>query len=151
MLTNGVLAETLNGRDDYYKHSVIFGESSGELTGGAKWDAYYADGTKNTKYVTPQNYEYARPNYAEFVIFDASYVKLRELALGYSFPAKLLGRTPVKSAKVSLVGRNLAILYRKTPRGIDPEATSTAGNGQGIERGSLPPNAIYGFNVNLSF
>lgn len=151
MLTNGVLAETLNGRDDYYKHSVIFGESSGELTGGARWDAYYADGTKNTKYVTPQNYEYARPNYAEFVIFDASYVKLRELALGYSFPAKLLGRTPVKSAKVSLVGRNLAILYRKTPRGIDPEATSTAGNGQGIERGSLPPNAIYGFNVNLSF
>ncbi|KAA2240686.1 SusC/RagA family TonB-linked outer membrane protein [Chitinophaga agrisoli] len=151
MLTNGVLAETLNGRDDYYKHSMIFGESAGELTGGAQWDAYYADGTKNTKYVTPQNYEYARPNYAEFVMFDASFVKLRELALGYSFPEKLIGRTPIKTARLSLVGRNLAILYRNTPRGIDPEATSSAGNGQGIERGSLPPNAIYGFNINLTF
>ena len=151
MLTNGVLAETLNGRDDYYKHTVIFGESASELSGGAMWDAYYADGTKNTKYVTPQNYEYARPNYAEFVMFDASYVKLRELSFGYNFPAKLLGKTPIKTAKLSVVGRNMAILYRNTPLGIDPEATSSAGNGQGIERGSLPPNSIYGFNINLTF
>lgn len=151
MLTNGVLAETLYGRDDYYKHSVIYGETDTELSGGAKWDAYFADGTKNTKYTSPQSYEYARPNYAEFVMFDASYVKLRELAFGYNFPASILSRTPIKTAKFSLVGRNLAILYRHTPLGIDPEATSTAGNGQGIERGSLPPNAIYGFNVNLTF
>lgn len=151
MLTNGMLAETLYGRDDYYRHSIIFGENGNELAGGAKWDAYFADGTKNTKYVTPQNYEYARPNYAEFVMFDASFVKLRELSFGYDFPTKLLSRTPVKTAKLSLVGRNLAILYRKTPRGIDPEASSTSGNGQGIERGSLPPNAIYGFNINLTF
>jgi TonB-linked SusC/RagA family outer membrane protein len=151
MLTNGVLAETLYGRDDYYKHSVIFGENANELSGGAMWDAYFADGTKNTKYGTPQNYEYARPNYAEFVMFDASYVKLRELSAGYNFSPKFLAKTPIKTARVSLVGRNLAILYRKTPQGIDPEASSTAGNGQGIERGSLPPNAIYGFNINLTF
>ncbi len=56
---------------------VIYGESNSELSGGAMWDAYFADGTKNTKYVTPQNYEYARPNYAEFVMFKASFVKLR--------------------------------------------------------------------------
>ncbi len=151
MLTNGVAAETLYGRDDYYKHSVIFGESGSELSGGAVWDAYYADGTKNTKFVTPQNYEYARPNYAEFVIFDASFVKLREVTMGYTFPAKMLGRTPFKSARISLAGRNLAIFHRNTPFGFDPEATSTSGNGQGIENGALPPNAIYGFNVRLNF
>ncbi|HTE27317.1 SusC/RagA family TonB-linked outer membrane protein [Flavitalea sp.] len=151
MLTNGVIAETLYGRDDYYKHSVIFGESGSELSGGAKWDAYYADGTKNTRYVTPQNYEYARPNYAEFVVFDASYIKLREITVGYSFNPKSLARTPFKSARVSLAGRNLAIFHRNTPVGIDPEATSTSGNGQGIENGALPPNALYGFNVRLNF
>ena len=151
MLTNGVLAETLYGRDDYYKHTVIFGENNTELSGGAIWDAYFADGTKNNKFVTPQNYEYARPNYAEFVIYDASYVKLREVTVGYTFPAKLLSKMPVKSARLSLSGRNLAILYRKTPRGLDPEATSTSGNGQGIENGALPPNAIYGLNVRLTF
>lgn len=151
MLTNGVASETLYGRDDYYKHSVIFGENATELSGGAVWDAYYADGTKNTKFSTPQNYEYARPNFAEFVMFDASYVKLREVTVGYNFSPKILKGTPIKTARVSLAGRNLAILYRKTPFGIDPESASTAGNGQGIENGSLPPNAIYGFNINLTF
>ncbi|MBC6112485.1 SusC/RagA family TonB-linked outer membrane protein [Pedobacter fastidiosus] len=151
MLTNGVVAETLYGRDDFYKHSVIFGENGTELSGGAVWDAYFANGTKNTKYVTPQNYEYARPNYAEFVIYDASYVKLREVALGYNLPDKWAKKLTLKGARVSASGRNLAILYKKTPKGIDPEATSTSGNGQGIENGALPPNAIYGFNIRLTF
>jgi hypothetical protein len=151
MLTNGIAAETLYGRDAYYQHSVIFGENATELTGGARWNAYFANGTKNTTYISPQSYEYARPNYAEFVMFDASYVKLREVSIGYNLPAKLLTKTIVKSARFSLAGRNLAILYRKTPVGIDPEAASTSGNGQGIENGSLPPNAIYGFNFNLTF
>lgn len=151
MLTNGVVAETLYGRDDYYMHSVIFGESSSELRGGAVWDAYYTNGNKNTKFSTPQNYEYARPNFAEFVMFDASFVKLREVTAGYTFDGKQLKKTPFKSARVSLAGRNLAIFHRNTPVGIDPEATSTSGNGQGIENGALPPNSIYGFNVRLSF
>lgn len=151
MLTNGVSAETLYGRDDFYKHSVIFGENGSELSGGAIWDAYFANGTKNNKYVTPQNYEYARPNYAEFVIYDASFVKLREVTVGYNFSEKLLRRTPIKTARFSLAGRNLAILHSNTPKGLDPEAASTAGNGQGIENGALPPNAIYGFNLKLTF
>ncbi len=150
MLVNGVAAETLYGRDDYYKHSVIYGESDAELTGGARWDAVFADGKPNTEYMSPQSYEYARPNYAEFVMYDASYIKLREIMLGYTLPLGLLRRTPIKSARLSLMGRNLAILYRRTPKGIDPEASSTSGNGQGIENGSLPPNAIYGFNIRLT-
>ncbi len=151
MLVNGVAAETLYGRDDYYKHAVIFGETGSELSGGAVWDASYANGNKNTRFVTPQNYEYARPNYAEFVMFDASFVKLREVTIGYNVSPKVFAKTFVKGARVSLAGRNLAILHRKTPLGIDPEASSTSGNGQGIENGSLPPNAIYGFNVRLNF
>lgn len=151
MLVNGVVAETLYGRDDYYKHSVIFGESASELSGGAMVDAYFADGTKNTKYISPQSYEYVRPNFAEFSTFDASYVKLREVTFGYNLPAKLLTHTPLKSARVSFAGRNLAIFHRNTPLGLDPEAASTSGNGQGMETGSLPPNAIYGFNINLNF
>jgi hypothetical protein len=141
----------LYGRDDYYKHTVIYGENANELSGGAVWDAYYADGRKNTKFVTPQNYEYARPNFAEFVIYDASFVKLREVTLGYTLPTTLLAKTPISSARLSLTGRNLAILYRKTPLGLDPEATSTSGNGQGIENGALPPNSIYGLNIRLTF
>ena len=151
MLTNGMIAETLEGRDAFYERSVIWGESTAELTGGARWDAWFNDGSKNMKYMTPQNYEYARPNFAEFVIYDASFVKLREVSFGYNFSSQLLSRTPVKAARLSLTGRNLLIIHSNTPRGIDPEATTTSGNGQGIERGALPPNAIYGFNIRLTF
>lgn len=151
MLTNGMLAETLYGRDDYYRSTVIWGESGGELTGGARWDAWFADGSPNTSFVSPQNYEYARPNFAEFVIYDASFVKLREISLGYNFPSAILSQTPIKTARIALTGRNLWILHKNTPQGIDPEAAATAGNGQGIENGSLPPNAMYGFNVRLTF
>lgn len=152
MLVNGVHKETLEtGRDEYYLHSVIWGESSSELTGGAIWDAYYEDGTPNTRYMSPQSYEYARPNYAEFVIYDASFLKIRELAIGYNFSNKLLARTPLKKARLSLIGRNLAILHRNTPLGIDPESSTGSGNAQGMENGGLPPNAIYGLNINLTF
>jgi len=151
MLTNGMTAETLQGRDAFYLRSVIWGESTAELTGGARWDAWFSDGTQNLKYMTPQNYEYARPNFADFVMYDASYVKLREVSIGYTLPSRLLTKTLIKGARFSITGRNLLLLYSNTPHGIDPEATSTSGNGQGIENGSLPPNAIYGFNIRLQF
>lgn len=151
MLTNGVLKETLYGRDDYYKHSIIFGENASELSGGAIWDAYKADGSKNTQYVSPQNYEYARPNFADFVMYDASFVKLREVALGFQVPKKWMHRMPVHSAKLSVTARDIWTIYKLTPQGIDPEASSTSGNGQGIENGSLPPNSIFGFNLNINF
>ena len=150
MLTNGVIAETLYGRDDYYLRTVMWGESGTELSGGAKWDAWYADGTPVTHYMSPQSYEYARPNFAEFVIYDASFVKLREISLGYNLPSKILSKTPIRNARIAITGRNLWILHANTPIGIDPEASSNSGNGQGIENGSLPPNAIYGFNIRLT-
>jgi len=150
MVTNGVLAETLFGRDDYYLRTVIWGESGSELTGGAQYDAYYADGTPANHYMSTQTYEYCKSHYADWLIFDASFVKLRELSLGYNFSPDFLSRTHIKSARISLTGRNLFILHANTPVGLDPEASFTSGNGQGIENGSLPPNIVYGINLRLT-
>lgn len=83
--------------------------------------------------------------------YDASFIKLREIAFGYTIPATVLKKTPIKNAKISAVGRNIAILYRNTPKGIDPEATSTTGNGQGLEFGFALPSATYGFDLKVSF
>ena len=66
-------------------------------------------------------------------------------------PRKLLKNTPFGSVRVSLVGRNLGILYQNTPKGIDPEAMTTSGNGQGIEYGSIPPVTSFGFDVKITF
>jgi hypothetical protein len=49
------------------------------------------------------------------------------------------------------VGRDLWTIFRNTPQGIDPEAGTTSGNGQGIEYGSFLPTRTIGVNINLGF
>ena len=84
-------------------------------------------------------------------VFDASYVKLREITFGYTFPGSLIKNTMFKNVKISVVGRDLWTIYRNTPQGIDPEAGTTSGNGQGIEFGSFLPTRTVGININLVF
>jgi hypothetical protein len=87
----------------------------------------------------------------ESAIFDASYVKLRGMSLGYTFPSKWLENTFITDVKLSLVGRNLAILYKVVPH-IDPESAFSSANGeQGQEFGQLPSARSLGFNLNLKF
>ncbi|MCB0425703.1 MAG: SusC/RagA family TonB-linked outer membrane protein [Mangrovimonas sp.] len=84
-------------------------------------------------------------------VFDASYVKLRQVTLGYTIPSKLLKNTFVESIKLSVVGRNLAILYKEAPH-IDPETGFSSANGnQGQEFGQYPSARNLGFNVNIKF
>jgi TonB-linked SusC/RagA family outer membrane protein len=86
----------------------------------------------------------------EASIFDASFVKLRELSLGYSVPSTFLKRVFIKSAKISFVGRNLAILFKNMPH-LDPEFDRLGGNAYGFGYGELPATRSIGFNVNLTF
>ena len=84
-------------------------------------------------------------------IFDASYVKLRQVTLGYTFPSSLIKKIPFESIKISLVGRNLALLYKNAPH-IDPETGFSSANGeQGQEFGQYPSARTIGFNINLKF
>jgi hypothetical protein len=92
----------------------------------------------------------AESNTARYM-FDASYIKLREISLGYNVPKKIMAKTPFNSARISAVGRNVAILFQNTPKGIDPEATSSVGNAQGLEKGFALPSATWGFDLKVSF
>jgi len=93
-------------------------------------------------------------NYAsraqENFVYDASFVKLRQVSLEYSLPATILDKTPLQTVAVSFVGRNLAILYRATDN-IDPESSYSSGSGQGMEQWALPSTRSYGFNVRVVF
>ncbi|MBO6161574.1 MAG: hypothetical protein J6O01_08860, partial [Bacteroidales bacterium] len=79
-----------------------------------------------------------------------SYIKVREISLGYTLPSRILKKTPLGSVKVSFVTRNPFTLYKRTPQGIDPESAATSGNGRGIENGSLPPITTFGFDIKVS-
>ena len=73
------------------------------------------------------------------------------MSLGYTLPKKLFKNTGVQDVKFSLVGTNLAILYKKAPH-IDPETGFSSSNSeQGQEFGQIPSTRSYGFNINVKF
>jgi hypothetical protein len=102
-------------------------------------------------WISPQEYGFDGLQDQQRFTYDASYVKLREVTIGYTLPNKFLKDMPFKRAKFSIVGRDLWTIYRNTPQGIDPEAGTTSGNGQGIEYGSFLPTRTLGININLGF
>ena len=86
----------------------------------------------------------------ELHVHDASFIKLREVAVTYSVPTNMLGDLPVAGVDLSLIGRNLAILYKNTEYS-DPEAGLSAGNVQGYQSGAYPSLREVGFNLRVKF
>ena len=112
-----------------------------------------SSGAKNTEYINPSRVDdyYGRlGSISEEFIYDASFIKLREIAIGYKIPNSLISGSFINSASISAVGRNLLLLWSKVDN-IDPESNYTSGNGQGIETYGLPPVRTFGLNINLKF
>lgn len=146
----GVYAETAGVNELGVEKRIPLSENpdAGVLLEGVK-----ADGTPNDvrvdAYRWGRAYDYNKLPTAAYV-FDASYVKLRELALTYSFNQNLLSKTPFSQLAISAVGRNLWIIHKNTEH-FDPEAALSAGNQQGIESGSYPTTRTFGFNLKVGF
>ena len=81
---------------------------------------------------------------------DASFAKLRQFTLGYNIPARVLSKTPLAAVNVSLVGRNLWLIWSKTEN-VDPESNYNPGNAQGLEMFGVPNTRTLGVNVSLKF
>ncbi|WP_147678178.1 SusC/RagA family TonB-linked outer membrane protein [Algibacter pacificus] len=118
-----------------------------------------ADGTvtytENTKSVESMEDYWAHQSATsntEGNIFDASYVKLREVSFSYSVPTKLLENTGISKLRFGVEARNLWIIDDHVPH-IDPEVNffGTGGPGATVEFASVPSVKSIGFNVNLTF
>jgi len=148
-LATGLFAETagLNDKGNPIRDPV---EDGGGMIFA---DAVYEDGSPNTSYIWAGDwfsgwlYDYLPTAYH---VYDASYVKFRELAFGYNLPSKLLTKTPFSKITLSVVGRNIAILYKNMPY-YDPEASMSAGNIQGVANGAYPSTRTIGFNLSVGF
>ena len=77
------------------------------------------------------------------------------MSLGYTFPKKLLAKTPFGSARISVSGRNLWWRAPNILEGVnqDPEVLAEGANSnvQGFEYGSYPTTRRYGVNLSVSF
>ncbi|WP_103070258.1 SusC/RagA family TonB-linked outer membrane protein [Aquimarina sediminis] len=111
------------------------------------------DGSANTSRIRADRfgafgYRRGLPNAA--FVYDASFVKLREVSLGYSFPKKIIEKTFLNEVSISVIGSNLWIIDKNLPH-ADPESGLSAGNLQGYSVGSLPTTRDIGFNLKLQF
>ncbi len=117
-------------------------------------DGVFEDGKPNDKRVSAQDFycgDWMWNNH-EYSILDGTFAKLREVVLGYDFHLK---SKTIQKLNVSLVARNLAILYRdKSTKelGVDPESGLGSGAfGVGYENFQIPSTRSYGINVKVSF
>lgn len=115
--------------------------------GGIILPGVKADGTPND--IRRANSEgtlgYRQPTAA--FIFDASYVKLREVAISYALPDNFVSKLKIfKGIDLSLVGRNLWIIDKNIPY-ADPEESISSGNLQGYHSGAYPTARTFAFNA----
>lgn len=135
----GILEETLQGRE------------SGFVFQGGRWadGAVKQNGEPNDISVGAETFnKLTFFGNAESHIFDASYVKLRELRLTYNLPVEWMDNLPFRNMSVSAVGRNLWIIHKNVPH-IDPETAFNSGNVQGLESNQVPSVRTFGFNISF--
>jgi TonB-linked SusC/RagA family outer membrane protein len=165
----GNFEESLEGRDEWYASEAArekAGVSSNNWTptGGMQAEGVYADGTiidgkdvsgqSNTTFVNPEDYwqqfsEWTHEIHEPFV-YDASFIKLRELSISYELPVELTKKLKMESLTFSLIARNIWLIYSNTPN-VDPESFHTNGNGQGYELYAYPTRRSFGASLTLKF
>lgn len=125
---------------------------AGQITGYT--ENLGGNGTKIIPYGDNYPWDFTRA-----AMFDASYIKLREISLGYELPSTFVKRLGMQSANFSVYSRNI-MLWTAAKIGIDPEmafqpqAGPQAGTQfkQGIERYNVTPWVIpVGFKLGLTF
>jgi TonB-dependent SusC/RagA subfamily outer membrane receptor len=130
--TSGTLAET------------AFRPDTGLLISGID----VATGKANTQHVTTEAYYHSLASIQERWVYDASVVKLRDLRLTVALPLRMLPVFSAQSARIALIGRNLA-MWTKAPN-IDPETALSASTFQGIEMGQLPTARSIGLQLSIT-
>ena len=134
-----------NQRGNPYRNSLADG-------GGRLLEGVQADGSVNTVYGRADYFGnglgYARAPHALHV-YDADFIKLREMSLSYSLNPELF-RGKIQGMTFTAIGRNLWIIDKSMPYS-DPEAGLTAGNVQGHQSGAYPTTKDIGFSVKIEF
>ena len=110
-----------------------------------------AEGLANELTVRAEDYYKYISTFAEEFVYDASFIKLKELSVGYSFPSKLLSKAHLSSLRLAFVGRNLCYLLKHTP-GTSPETGyDTSMFAQAIDFSSQPYSRTFGISLNIGF
>ncbi|MCF8714602.1 SusC/RagA family TonB-linked outer membrane protein [Joostella atrarenae] len=126
-----------------------------DLGGGVKVTGISATtGEDVTAYVDARSYyrnTLGRRIYEEW-LYDASYVKLRELRVQYDLGKSVMDNLPFETMSFALIARNPLMIWQEAPEGINPSEISTGSQSiSWYESGQLPTVRSYGVNLNITF
>ncbi len=164
----GNFIESLEGRAEWYnseEQRELAGISSEDWTptGGQLIEGVYAEGTiidgvdvsgqTNQTYINPFDYYERVSRWQDEIhepfIYDASFVKLRELSIGYNVPLEVSKRLRLNQINLGIFGSNLWLIHSNVPN-VDPESSLSNGNGQGYELYAYPNRRSFGIYLKLS-
>ncbi len=137
----GVLKSTLKGREDDW-------DSPGYLNKGVLPDGRVNGVDADVRILSQDRFE-GNWGIQGLTVDDATYLKLREVRLGYELPSAWLSRFGFSGGNVALIGRNL-FLWAPNIDNIDPETAFDASNVQGIEFGQFPTARSIGFSMTIT-
>jgi TonB-linked SusC/RagA family outer membrane protein len=125
------------------------GDAIWAFQNGGKIQAWHRD------YWTPENPDASYPRLVattshnnfqntDFWVYDASYLRLRNVTFGYSFPQEMMERISVNRLRLYFSGQNL-LNFHNMPQGWDPEMPNET-------QGALYPiTSVYSFGIDLTF
>lgn len=158
-MEKGTFIETLDGREGWYaseeaRKAAGVSAAAWTPTGGIIAEGILADGTVNTKYMNPETYYTQFATWTKEIhepyVYDATYIKLREVYLSYKLPEKWINRIKLNNAEVALTAHNLWLIYKNAPN-IDPESVYNSTNAQGVEYAALPSVRNIGIYIKVEF
>lgn len=149
----GTLAFTEEGRAGWYRAVELANAANdpnikpqdfnmGYMVNGVK------DGVEGVYAVDPQKYWDRVSRIHEAFVYDASYIRFRQLSVGYHFTSKQLSKTPLREVSVSLFANNLFYIMQAT-KNISPESSFGTGNNLGFEMYAYPEMRTLGVNLKV--
>ena len=124
--------------------------------GGLRFpNSVFEDGSPNDVYLPADSYWKSQFALHENWMYDATFVKLREVRLGYNIPESVFENMFIRSASVAFVANNPWLIHANVD-GIDPseiggDSVDARNNGAWVESGNLPGTRTFGFDLRLDF
>lgn len=133
------------GAADVYRYisDGLGGLSASTSKLNSLWHDSWTTTNTGAKYPRVTEYGINNTQYCDFWLQNASYVRMKDLQIGYTFPKSILSKIGISRLRIYYSGQNLFTIT-KMLKGWDPEGPSGRGNG-------YPQTKVNSFGVNLTF
>ncbi len=150
----GTLDFTTEGRDDWYR-AVELAAGDPNISpqdfnmGFSVTGVRPGENEEGEYFVDPQKYWERVSRIHEAFIYDASYIRLRQISVGYNLGSRILRNTPFQNASISVFANNIFYLMRNTEN-ISPQSSFGTGINNGFELFGYPEMRSLGVNLKVS-